>query len=446
MRIPMCSGLNAPQRLKLARRSCSLRSIRWLFGVWMVLVALGCRGALQQPTLSAEHGEGVPRQFLDRQVIVTLAPASAEQWARMATALAQTYGLPQVGAFPLASLGVQCVVLQVPEERAMTEVLTILAADPLVESVQPNRFFQSQGVAHNDPYATLQYGVKALRADFAHHVVTGKGVQIAVIDTGVDTEHPDLRDGIRKTANFVERGEQTFTQDYHGTAVVGVLAARANNDLGILGVAPEADILALKACWQRTATSRQALCSSWTLAKAVDFAILEGAQILNFSLAGPFDPLLARLLTKAATHGMVVVAAAFEQEQRLGFPASLDTVMAILSSDPQGKVRFPAAGQHPLLAAPGVDILTTLPHSAYDFVSGSSMAAAHVSGIVALLLEGIAALQSEQYPTFSLAQLHTLLQSTARPVAVQAGTATATVGFIDIGAALCQIGHVQLCP
>ena len=286
-----------------------------------------------------------------------------------------------------------------------------------------------------------------MHADRAHHVVTGKGVKIAVIDTGVDTEHPDLRDSILKTANFVERGEQTFTQDYHGTAVVGVLAARANNDLGIFGVAPEADILALKACWQRTATSRQALCSSWTLAKAVDFAILEGAHILNFSLAGPSDPLLARLLVKAAAQGMVVVAAAFEQEQRLGFPASLDTVMAILSSDPQGQVRFPAAAPHTLLlAAPGIDILTTLPQRAYDFVSGSSMAAAHASGIVALLLEGIAVLHSEPHSTVSLAQLHTLLQSTARPVAVRAGTATATVGFIDIGAALCKIGHVQLCP
>jgi subtilisin family serine protease len=417
--------------------------MRWLFSVWLMLVALGCRGALQQPTLPAEQEEGVPKQLLARQVIVTLAPASAEQWAQMATALVQTYGLPQVGAFPLASLGVQCVVLQVPEDRVMTEVLTVLAADPLVESVQPNRFFQSQGRVHNDPYATLQYGVKAVRADFVHQVVTGKGVKIAVIDTGVDTEHPDLRDSILKTANFVDRGEQTFTQDYHGTAVVGVLAARANNDLGILGVAPEADILALKACWQRTAASRQALCSSWTLAKAVDFAILEGAQILNFSLAGPSDPLLARLLAKAAAHGMVVVAAAFEQEQRLGFPASLDTVMAILSSDPQGQVRFSAVVQHPLLAAPGIDILTTLPHRAYDFVSGSSMAAAHASGIVALLLEGIAALHSEQHPAFSLAQLHTLLQSTARPVAVQDGSAM--VGFIDIGVALCTIGHVQLC-
>jgi len=446
VRIPMCSGPTAPRRPKVAMHGSSLRSTCWLLGVWMALVAVGCRGALQQPTLSAEQGEGVPKQLLARQVIVTLVPASAEQGARMATALAQTYGLPQVGAFPLASIGVQCVVFQLPEDRAMTEVLTALAADPLVESVQPNHFFQSQGVVYNDPYATLQYGVKAVRADRVHHVVTGKGVTIAVIDTGVDTEHPDLRDSIRKTANFVEKGEQTFTQDPHGTAVVGVLAARANNALGILGVAPEADILALKACWQRTATSRQALCSSWTLAKAVDFAILEGAQILNFSLAGPSDPLLARLLATAAAHGIVVVAATFEQEQHLGFPASLDTVMAVLASDPHGQVRLPVAAQHtPLLAAPGVDILTTLPQHTYDFVSGSSMATAHVSGVAALLLEGIAALRLEPHPTFSPAQLHSLLQTTARPVAVRAGTSTVTVGFIDIGAALCKVGHVQLC-
>lgn len=438
MRIPTYNWPNRSRYRKVVMIDALLRATCWFLCLWLALAATGCRGAFRQPTPSAEPMAGVPKQLLNRQVIVTLAPASAEQWAHMATDLAQTYGLPKVGAFPLTSIGVQCIVFQLPADRSMRKVLTALAADPRVESVQPNRFFTSQSVGYNDPYARLQYGVKAVRADLVHHVVTGKGVTIAVIDTGVDTDHPDLRDSVLKTANFVEGGEQTFTQDYHGTAMVGVMAARANNAIGILGIAPEADILALKACWQRTAVSHQALCSSWTLAKAVDFAILNGARIVNFSLAGPSDPLLARLLAKAVAHGIVLVAATLEPDQGLGFPASLDTVMAVLAGDSHGQVRLPVATQPAsLLIAPGIDILTTVPHRTYDFVSGSSLAAAHVSGIAALLIE--------QQPTLSPARLYMLLQTTARPVAVVSGASTATVGFVDTCAALRKISQNLFC-
>jgi subtilisin family serine protease len=356
----------------------------------------------------------------------------------MAQTLAQTYGLPQVGAFPLTSIGVQCVVLQLPENVAMADIIFQLARHPMVESVQPNQFFQGLTTVHNDPYAALQHGAQTVRADRVHHLVTGKGVKVAVIDTGVDVEHPDLHGRVVTTANFVEGGEQSFTQDSHGTAVVGIIAARADNDIGIFGIAPEAEILALKACWQRTATAQQAVCSSWTLAKAIDFAILAEARILNFSLAGPSDALMARLLTKAAERGITVIAATLEEEQDPGFPASLDTVIAVFSSDTQGHVRLaiavPPASR---LAAPGVDILTTTPQRSYDFLSGSSLAAAHVTGIAALLLE--------QNPSLSPDQLSALFQATSRPVPGTAGTSPRTVGIIDACNALRTLVPGQPC-
>src|SRR5215467_7199362 len=148
--------------------------IRWLSGACIALVMVGCAGVFPS---TAPPGEAeVPKQLQQRQVIVTLAPATPEQWARLATALAQTYGVRQVGAFPLTSLGVQCVVFQIPAERALEEVLTRLAADPRVESVQLNQVFEGLGSIHNDPYAPLQYGAQTLRADLAHHQATGKGV------------------------------------------------------------------------------------------------------------------------------------------------------------------------------------------------------------------------------------------------------------------------------
>jgi len=380
----------------------------------------------------------VPKQLQTRQVIVTLAPATQERWASLTQALAHEYNLSQIGAFPLASLGIQCVVFQVPAERAVEDIVARLAADPRVEAVQLNQVFQGLGSIHNDPYAALQYGAQTVRADLAHRRATGKGVKVAVVDTGVETNHPDLRGRIVATANFVDGGEQTFAQDSHGTAVAGVIAARADNGVGIFGIAPEAEIIALKACWQRTTQAPGAFCSSWTLAKAVDFALQNGAQVLNFSLAGPPDALLARLIATAVQRQITIVAAVLEEGERgPGFPASLETVIAIRTSDPRGQVHS-AVGKYPAaLAAPGIDILTTAPHEAYDFLSGSSLATAHVTGIVALLLE--------QEPHLTPAQIHALLRTTAQPVAGAASATQGPTGIVDACAALEQLLGSQVC-
>jgi subtilisin family serine protease len=375
----------------------------------LALLTAGCSGlALQEGV--GEEAEAPPRQLQARQVIVTLAPATPEVWATLAKELSGEYGLDQVGAFPLTSLGVQCVVFQVSENRPLDEVLAQLTVDPRVESVQQNQFFQGLGALAGDPYASLQYGPRSVRADRAHAWVTGRGVRVAVVDTGVDTNHPDLTDRVVKTTNFVEGGEKTFTADHHGTAVAGVIGARADNGMGIYGIAPDADLLAIKACWHRRSASPEAWCSSWTLAKAIDFAIIERVQVLNLSLSGPPDPLLRRLIVKAIEEqSITVVAAVMERgDPALSFPSSLSTVIAVVASDAQGSVRA-RVGKHPaLLAAPGIEVLTTVPNGAYDFLSGSSFATAHVSGIVALLLE--------RNPQLSPREVRELLVDSGRPV------------------------------
>lgn len=393
-------------------------------------IAMGCAGISQPVTPPAGDAGDVPKQLQSRQIIITLAPAAPERWASLSQGIARDHGLPQVGAFPLTSIGVQCVVFQVPEHRAFYEVMTRLAADERVESVQPNHVFQGLGVLHNDPYAMLQYGVQVVRAHMAHRWATGKGVKIAVVDTGVDTTHPDLHGRIVETANFVDGGEHTFDQDRHGTAVAGVIGARAGNAVGIFGVAPEAEIVAAKACWQRAPEALEAVCSSWTLAKAVDFAVRTGVQILNLSLAGPPDPLLARLITKAVANGTTSVAAALEKgAQAPGFPASLETVIAVVASDPHGRLRGGVEIRRtPLLAAPGVEVLTTLPQQTYDFLSGSSLAAAHVSGIAALLLE--------IEPQLTPLQMHDLLRASAQPVGGVDGFPHGAIGLVNACAAL----------
>lgn len=397
----------------------------------LALLTAGCSGlALRQGV--GEETEALPRQLQSRQLIVTLAPAAPEVWATLAKELSGEYGLDQVGAFPLTSLGVQCVVFQVSENRPLDDVLAQLTVDHRVESVQQNQFFQGLGALAGDPYASLQYGPRAVHADRAHAWVTGRGVRVAVVDTGVDTNHPDLTDRVVKTINFVEGGEKTFTADHHGTAVAGVIGARADNGMGIYGIAPDADLLAVKACWHRRPGTSEAWCSSWTLAKAIDFAIVERVRVLNLSLSGPPDPLLRRLIVKAIEEqSITVVAAVMERgDPALSFPANLSTVIAVIASDAQGRVRAPVSKHPTLLAAPGVEVLTTVPNGAYDFLSGSSFATAHVSGIVALLLEG--------NPQLSPREVRDLLVDSDHPVNGN-NPETVSVRHVDACAALRRV-------
>jgi len=379
----------------------------------LLLLLAGCAGSgVPAPEGVAPGTTGGP------QVMVMLAPAPPAILSNNTAALAQTYKLRTVYSWNLASLGEQCVVFEVTGGRQAEDVARRLASDPRVGSVQTIETFEvlAEPSPWNDPYAHLQHSAETLRLQQAHRWATGKGVRVAVIDTGVDLDHPDLRGRVVKAQNFVDQGGRSFTTDFHGTAVAGVIAAAANNEVGIVGVAPQAQIYALKACWQQPAGAREAVCNSYTLAKAVDFAISEGAHVLNFSLAGPPDVLLTRLIKVALERGIVVVAAAPSKPDARAFPASMQGVIGISGSDPPGR----------FLGAPAKDILTTVPRGSYDFFSGSSLAAAQASGVAALLLE--------RNPKLTPPELAALFHKTAR------------LSQIDACAALVSASGTGSCP
>ena len=361
--------------------------------------------------------------------MVTYKPAPPALWLRATRELETVYGLRAVYAWTLASLGEHCVVFYPVRPRDGAELARRLVSHPQVATAQPIQEFATLS-APGDPYAHLQHAALALHLEPAHRWATGKGVTVAVVDTGVDFDHPDLRERVAKAKNFVDRGEQTFTSDLHGTAVSGVIAATADNGIGIIGVAPQAEVWALKACWSRSARDRQAVCNSYTLAKALDFAVLEKAQVLNISLSGPADPLLERIVIAALERGTTVVAAQATASPT-GFPAAVPGVIAVRETDFDGVLRAAGGPDVSLLAAPGIDILTTVPRGAFDLYSGSSLAAAHVSGIVALLLERRPGLQPREVAA--------LLQRTAR----QAGGGS----IVDACAALREVvGGEAACP
>jgi subtilisin family serine protease len=397
--------------------------------------------ALDPANAPAEPDAPASRPRPTRRLMVMLAPAPLPLWARTTRELEHDYDLRSSLSWTLASLGERCIVFEIRSSgRSAEDVVRRLTRDPRVRSAEPIQVFETLGDAapRSDPYSHLQRGAHAIGLDQAHRWATGKGVRVAVIDTGVDVAHPDLRGRIVKAGNFVDRGEETFANDIHGTAVAGVLAAAAGNEVGIAGTAPEAELFALKACWPQPPGSRRAICDSYTLAKAIDFAIVEHAQVLNFSLSGPPDPILGRMLKAALERGITVVAAAADGKAP-GFPASLEGVIAVLESDQDGNLRSPPFRYHaPMLAAPGVDILTTVPHGSYDFFTGSSLSAAAVSGIAALLLERNARLTP--------AQIGAMIHKTARPARTVAGEPDPMISLVDACAALGQVISGVTCP
>lgn len=333
--------------------------------------------------------------------------------------LERDYRLREVSAWPIESLRVNCIVARVPELTPRATLIAQLERDSRVESVEPLNQFTTEtrppaGPAARAPppaptnrrtYLPLQRNLRELGVLQAHRLSEGAAVRIAVIDTGVDYLHPDLRGRVISRLDFVGHDSGDFTADRHGTQVAGVIAATAEGGQGLLGVAPESRLMVLKACWPLQSNAAEAACNSFTLAQALEAAIAAHADIVNLSLAGPPDPLLARLIRYGMQQGIIYVGAVPPADSKLAhaFPIDIPGVLAVQSAEDAG-------GRSHHLLAPGHGILTLVPGGRYDFASGSSLATAEVTGIVALLLADGRRLQAprvEQILTRSSRQLTT---------------------------------------
>ncbi|HEX3836203.1 MAG TPA: S8 family serine peptidase [Steroidobacteraceae bacterium] len=368
-----------------------------------------------EPRAEAEHPGSTPRGYDAAGRYGVTGSAS-----RQAKALERDYGLRQISAWPIATLHVHCIMFQLPGAATRAIMIAQLSNDRRVESVQPLNEFTTESlpealravpaaepvqVPYNDPYAKLQVSLRELAVVPAQRHSRGAGVQVAVIDTGVDFDHPDLKGRVNGRRNFVDADDAKFRRDLHGTEVSGVIAAVADNGIGIVGIAPDARIIALKACWQ-AAGGGAAVCNSFTLAQALEAAIVAHADIVNMSLAGPPDPLLARLVSVGAAQGTIFVGAAGRAGSGNTFPADLSAVLAVDAAED-------SSGNALHLLAPGRDILTLVPGGHYDFASGSSLAAAQISGIVALMLA--------EHPHLSVTEVRNLLLRSSRRVNSPAG-------------------------
>lgn len=265
-------------------------------------------------------------------------------------------------------------------EEAATAAVTAAQQDPGVLAV---------GVDHRvhasaDPLQEKQWGLAELGAPGAWSLTQGAGSVVAVIDSGVDGSHPDLAAAMVRGVNTrTDRGdytEPTVDPDGHGTHVAGIIAARAGNDKGVVGVAPQASIMPVKVLGADGAGYMG------DVVEGIVWAADNGADVINMSLGGPDADFSAPAVAYARAKGVVVVAAAGnEGSSAPSYPAALPGVISVSALDRDGEVdTYSNYGTTIDLAAPGSDILSTVPDG-YGYMTGTSMAAPHVAGVAALV-------------------------------------------------------------
>jgi subtilisin family serine protease len=297
---------------------------------------------------------------------------------RIARRIAARYGLTVTDNWPMPMIGVDCFVMIVPEGRSTTAAADQVSHDSEVAWAQPVELYSARAAAppHKDPLFSAEPAARQWHLADLHRIATGRGVKVAVVDSGVEVSHPDLSGQFLVNRNFV--AGRPLAAEQHGTGVAGIIGAKADNGVGIAGVAPRARLLGLRACWQ--ANGSATLCDSLSLAKAVYFAIQNHADVINLSLTGPDDRLLRELLKVAQAKGSVIVTAFDQKLAGGGFPAAMPGVIAVSDS-------ALALSHGRAYTAPGRDVPTTEPGGRWSLVNGSSYAAAHVSGLVALMRE-----------------------------------------------------------
>jgi hypothetical protein len=362
-------------------------------------------GGFQRRPLPGQPGfTGVPpvgeTRFRAAEMVFHVNPNVSPQAVEAA---ARRLGLSTIDSESFSLTGGTLVHFRVGNGRPVPDVIRALEAEKL-GIAQPNYVFTLQQQSTNLAALTTQgppsqYVVGKLRLPEVHRIAIGGNVPVAVIDSEIDARHPDLVGAVVGEFNAIGKQDSPHA---HGTGMAGAIAAHRV----LMGVAPGAHILAIHA-FSPEATAAEA--TSDHILRGIEWAIKRGARIINMSFAGPDDPLLHVALEKAREKGVILIAAAGNggpQSPPL-YPGADPNVIAVTATDEHDAI-FAQANQGPYIAvaAPGVNVLEPAPSGGYQIVTGTSVAAAHVSGVAALLLE--------RDPNISVDALRNILQTTAK--------------------------------
>jgi subtilase family protein len=337
------------------------------------------------------------RDYLPDEVVIQLAANGADQTAR---SLVQRFRLAQIDSFDIPGGDTRLYRWRILGGRPAPAVVRAIEADRSTLSVSLNYIMRLYGEPATEIAAPLeQYALAKMQLPQAHVLARGGDVLVAIVDGGVDASHPELQGVIEDTFDAARAANKGHP---HGTAVAGAIAAHAR----LKGSAPAARILAAQA-FDRGQDRTEG--NGFTVAKAIYWATDRGARVINMSFAGPRDPNIELSLRYARQKGVILVAAAGNKGPLSAplFPAANPDVIAVTATDQNDKVfQLANRGKHIAVAAPGVELFLPGLNGTYQEISGTSFAAAEVSGTIALLLE--------RNPGLTHDEARRILMSTAR--------------------------------
>ncbi|MBX7133526.1 MAG: S8 family peptidase [Fimbriimonadaceae bacterium] len=322
-----------------------------------------------------------------------------------------------------SSLGVGRV--ELPPNVSVEQAIAFYRRQPGVEFVEPNFVARSLAVP-NDPMMGQQYGLTKMNCAAAWDLTTGDpGVVIAIVDTGIQLNHPDLAAKIVPGYDFVNNDTSADDDQGHGTHCAGISAAITNNGVGIAGVGYNCKLMPVKVLDASGSGSYS------DVADGITWAVDNGAKVVSLSLGGPsVSAALETAVNYAWSHGVVVVAAAGNDNvSDPMYPGWYANAIAVGSTDQNDqKSSFSNYGNWVDVAAPGTAIYSTYPGSSYQTMSGTSMATPGVAGLAGLLW-------SRMGSSGTNALVRSKIESTCDPVGswvvngrVNAGTAVANAG------------------
>jgi len=317
--------------------------------------------------------------------------------------------------------------IQIPEGSTVTKELQKYNNHPNVEYAEPNYIGKVFG-SSNDPSLSQQWSIPKMKVDTAWDTTKGDpSVIIAVIDTGVDVDHPDLMSNFVSGYNTINNTANADDDHNHGTHVAGIAAGVIDNSAGIAGIAGKSKIMPIKAMGS-DGTGQMS-----DVIEGIYWATDNGAKVINMSL-GFSAPSAPKSLQDAVDYaygkGVVIVAAAGNDNTGTPrYPAALNHVIAVAATDSNDKkASFSNFGNHIDVAAPGVNILSTLKDGQYGMMNGTSMAAPNVSGVVALIMA--------HNPSMTPGQVETLLTSTSTDLGAPKKDSIFGYGLVNAFAAL----------
>jgi len=309
--------------------------------------------------------------------------------------LSKKYHLEILETFSVKALKKRVTVFKTKEK--VPNLLNIIKREKGVIQVQTNNLFGTMA----EPKSDMQHIARKLNFNKLHKSYRGKGVVVAVIDTGIDVKHRDLKDRVIFSKNFL-RGS-SYKTEIHGTAVAGIIAASING-FGIEGIAPEAKLIALRACRQISDEHPEGQGDTFSILKALDVAIEKKARIVNMSFGSHAPDRLIREVLREGTKRRILFVAPVGNVSGLEgptFPASCPYVIAVGGIDHKGNY-YPddALASKARVCAPAVNVFTTVPGNGHNYLNGTSISTAIVSGILAVAVGKNGVVRKKQLPNF----------------------------------------------